>query len=181
MGMQGCTPRAGEPDHPLPQWESDQEQFCWRQQGKMGIAGMSEEWDLIFLFWNVLLLQWSNNNIINNCIHFLANFIKRNCIGCLLQGVSSSGATGVVSVRRDGGCPVLHMTGSSWLQQTQLSPSANVVASLGKCLWKDRKCRRGAGKTEKQQREHQVQRRRRGKKCSRLWSRDSSAAHGGRS
>lgn len=77
MGMQGCTPRAGEPDHPLPQWESDQEQFCWRQQGKMGIAGMSEEWDLIFLFWNVLLLQWSNNNIINSCIHFFSKFYKK--------------------------------------------------------------------------------------------------------
>lgn len=85
-----------------------------------------------------------------------------------MQGVSSRGATGVVSVRRDGGCPMLHMTGSSWLPQTQLSPSANVVASLGKCLRKDRKCRREAGKTEKQQRERQVQRRRRGKRCSTL-------------
>ena len=136
MGRQVCTPRAEEPDHPLPQGESGHEQFCWRQQGKMGVAGMSEAWGLIFLFWNALLLRWANNNIINNCIHFLAKFIKRNCIGCPWQGVgSNSRAAGVVSVRTGQGYPVLDMASSSWLQRTQLSPSAKVAAPLGKHVW----------------------------------------------
>lgn len=178
MSLRVCTLRAGELEHPLPQGESGQEQFCGGQQGKMGRAGMSEEWGLIFSFWKALLLPWPNNNIINNYNIFSAKFIKRNCIGCLWKVLAAGGLQEWSLWEEAGAAPWW-----TWpAPMDTAEPLSQGSGSSGNtCLRKNRKWwgpGLRSGKSEKQQRELQVHRRRRGKRSFRVCSRDSSAAHG---